>query len=152
MQNNTIANQLGLGISDKKIIPPKTEQTEQMVIYRIRLFPGTENSLNSVPNLSAEEKIKQLGVPFLGTKIEANSRNSLHSFCNIEITFYFCHFTSPSLFCHNMTKLKYSVWFGFSGQKDNTAFFMSAKRKIPGNFMYNIQRNITFHNQEKSFL
>jgi hypothetical protein len=42
------------------------------------LYRGTKieaNSRNSVPNHSAEEN--QLGIPFRGTKKEANPRNSL---------------------------------------------------------------------------
>jgi hypothetical protein len=35
-----------------------------------RLFCGTENSRNSIPNHSAEEK-KKLGFPYRGTKIKA---------------------------------------------------------------------------------
>jgi hypothetical protein len=47
-----------LAISDKIIIPPwKTELMEQLVgPAEFWLFRGKENSRNSVPNLSAEEK------------------------------------------------------------------------------------------------
>jgi hypothetical protein len=95
IQNWITMSVLGLGISDKKIIPRKTELTEQMVIsdgipavLRNRIsrkrkhlgipFRGTEieaNSRNSIPKPSAEDK--QLGIPFRGTEIEANSQHSL---------------------------------------------------------------------------
>ncbi len=46
-------SELGLGISDKKIIPWKTELTEQMVISNgIPAVPRNRNSRNSVPNPS----------------------------------------------------------------------------------------------------
>ncbi len=88
----------------QKIIPRKTEQTEQRVIsVGIPAVPRNRKSRNSVPNPSAEEKRtrnsvplnkkqkqslefpfrslqrkrKQLGIPFRGTNIEANSRNSV---------------------------------------------------------------------------
>ncbi len=55
---------LGLGISDKKIIPRKTELTEQMVIYDgIPAVPRNRISRNSVPNPSAEEKTSRNSVP-----------------------------------------------------------------------------------------
>ena len=53
---------LGLGISDKKIIPRKTEQTEQMVIS------------DGIPDVPRKRKTRN---PFRGTKIEANSHNSV---------------------------------------------------------------------------
>ncbi len=55
---------LGLGISDKKIIPRKTELTEQLVISDgIPVVPRNRKSRNSVPNPSAEEKITRNSVP-----------------------------------------------------------------------------------------
>jgi hypothetical protein len=42
----------------------------------ISVFPRNRKSRNSVPNPSAEEKTEQHGIPFRGTKIEANSHNS----------------------------------------------------------------------------
>jgi hypothetical protein len=50
-----------LAISDKKIIPWKTEKTEKLVCFggiaaEFLLFRGTENSWNFVPNRSTEEK------------------------------------------------------------------------------------------------
>ncbi len=55
---------LGLGISDKKIIPRKTEVTEQMVISDgIPAVPRNRNARNSVPNPSAEEKKVRNSVP-----------------------------------------------------------------------------------------
>ncbi len=58
---------VGLGISDKKIIPRKTEQTEQLVISDgIPAVPRNRNSRNSVPNPSAEEKTTRNSV--LGNK------------------------------------------------------------------------------------
>jgi hypothetical protein len=62
---------LGLGISDKKIIPRKTELTEQMVISD-GMFRGTETL--GIPFRTLPRKRKQLGIPFRGTKIEAYSR------------------------------------------------------------------------------
>jgi hypothetical protein len=56
---------LGLGISDKKIIPRKTELTEQMVISDgIPAVPRNRNSRNSIPNPSAEEKTTGNSVPW----------------------------------------------------------------------------------------
>jgi hypothetical protein len=56
--------QLGLGFSDKKIIPRKTELTEQMVISDgIPVVPRKRKSRNSVPNPSAEEKTTRNSVP-----------------------------------------------------------------------------------------
>ncbi len=56
--------QLGLGISDKKIIPRKTELTEQMVISNgIQAVPRNRISRNSVPNPSAEEKTSRNFIP-----------------------------------------------------------------------------------------
>jgi hypothetical protein len=56
---------IGLGISDKKIIPRKTELTEQMVISDgIPAVPRNKNSRNSVPNPSAEEKTTRNFVPW----------------------------------------------------------------------------------------
>ena len=58
----------------KKIIPRKTELTEQMVISDgIPAVPRNKKSRNSVPNPSAEEKTSRNSVPW--NKIEANSRN-----------------------------------------------------------------------------
>jgi hypothetical protein len=55
---------VGLGISDKKIIPRKTELTEQMVISDgIPAIPRNRNSRNSGPNPSAEEKTSRNSVP-----------------------------------------------------------------------------------------
>jgi hypothetical protein len=55
---------VGLGIPDKKIIPRKTELTEQMVISdEILAVPRNRNSRNSVPNPSAEEKTTRNSVP-----------------------------------------------------------------------------------------
>jgi hypothetical protein len=55
---------VGLGISDKKIIPRKTELTEQLVISDgIPVVPRNRKSRNSVPNPSAEEKITWNSVP-----------------------------------------------------------------------------------------
>jgi hypothetical protein len=52
-----VAVQVGLGISDKKIIPRKTELTEELVISDgIPAVPRNRISRNSVPNPSAEEK------------------------------------------------------------------------------------------------
>jgi hypothetical protein len=99
-----------------KIIPWKTEQTEQMVIsdgipdvprkfFFRNSVPNSSaeekttpssvpwnkkkaNSHNYVPNPSAEEKA-QHGIPFRGTKIEASSRNSvpnLQATCSILTT------------------------------------------------------------------
>jgi hypothetical protein len=95
---------LGLGISNKKIIPRKTEYTEQMVIsdgitavprnrklseFRSEPFRGRENNSEFS---SVEQKKKQtLGIPFRilqwrrkqhrfpfrGPKIEENPRNSV---------------------------------------------------------------------------
>jgi hypothetical protein len=46
-----------LAISDKKIIPRKTELTDNWFVpAKFRLFLGTGNSRNSVQNHSAEEK------------------------------------------------------------------------------------------------
>ncbi len=57
--------QLGLGISNKKIIPRKTEHTEQMVISDgIPAVPRKRNSRNSVPNPSVEEKTTRNSVPW----------------------------------------------------------------------------------------
>ncbi len=90
---------LRVGNFRQKIIPRKTELTEQMpisdgipAVLRNRisrnsvLNPSAEektsrgtdieaNSRNSLTKPSAEEK--KLGIPFRGTEIEANSRNSL---------------------------------------------------------------------------
>jgi hypothetical protein len=81
---------IGLGISDKKIIPRKTELTEQMVISDgIPTVPRNRNSRNSVPNPSAEEKTTRNSVPWSKNRSKvsgfrsesfrerANSRNSL---------------------------------------------------------------------------
>ena len=55
---------LGLGISDKKIIPRKTELTKQMVISDgIPAVPRNRISRNSDPNPSAEEKTSRNSVP-----------------------------------------------------------------------------------------
>ncbi len=60
---------IGLGISDKKIIPRKTELTEQMVISDgIPDVPRNRNSQNSVPNPSAEEKTTRNSVPWNKTR------------------------------------------------------------------------------------
>ncbi len=57
---------LGLGISDKIIIPRKTELTEQTVISDgIPAVPRNRNSRNSVPNPSAEEKTTRNSVPWI---------------------------------------------------------------------------------------
>ncbi len=57
---------VGLGISDKKIIPRKTELTEQMVISDgIPAVPRNRNSRNSVPNPSVEEKTTRNSVPWI---------------------------------------------------------------------------------------
>ncbi len=56
---------LGLGFSDKKIIPRKTEQTEQMVTSDgIPVVPRNRKTRNSVPNPSEEEKITRNSVPW----------------------------------------------------------------------------------------
>jgi hypothetical protein len=48
---------IGLAISDQKIIPRKTELTDNWFVpAEFRLFRGTENSWNSVQNHFAEEK------------------------------------------------------------------------------------------------
>jgi len=52
LQNTAI----GLAISDKKIIPWKTEWTDWFVPAEFRLFRGTGNSRNSVPNHSLADK------------------------------------------------------------------------------------------------
>jgi hypothetical protein len=65
-----------MAISDKKIIPRKTELTDNWFVpAEFRLFLGTENSWNSVQNHSAEEKNVWNSVTW--NKIEANSRNSV---------------------------------------------------------------------------
>jgi hypothetical protein len=70
-------SELGLGISDKKIIPRKTELTEQMVIsVGIPVVPRNRNSRNSVPNPSAEEKTSRNSVPNPSAE-EKTSRNSV---------------------------------------------------------------------------
>jgi hypothetical protein len=57
---------IGLGISDKKIIPRKTELTEQMVISDGNpAVPRNRHSRNSVPNPSAEEKTMRNSVPWI---------------------------------------------------------------------------------------
>ncbi len=57
---------VGLGISDKKIIPRKTEQNEQMVISDgIPAVPRNRKPRNSVPNPSVEEKTTIEAVSFL---------------------------------------------------------------------------------------
>ncbi len=49
----------------QKIIPWKTEETEQLVCFGgIPAVPRNRNSRNSVPNCSAEEKIAQNSVPW----------------------------------------------------------------------------------------
>ncbi len=54
---NGVYSRVGLGISDKKIIPRKTELTEELVISDgIPAVPRNRNSRNSVPNPSVEEK------------------------------------------------------------------------------------------------
>ncbi len=64
--STVLDRQLGLGISDKKIIPRKTEQTEQMVISDgIPVVPRNRNCRNSVPNPSAEEKTSRNSVPWI---------------------------------------------------------------------------------------
>jgi carboxylesterase type B len=63
--------QVGLAISDKKLFRGRPVDG---TISLFRLFRGTENSRNSVPNRSAEDKM--LGILYHGTKIEANSWNS----------------------------------------------------------------------------
>jgi hypothetical protein len=69
---------VGLGISDKKIIPRKTELTEHMV-FSIEFFSGcsAEQKILGISFRTLPRKRKQLGIPFRETKIEANSRNSL---------------------------------------------------------------------------
>jgi hypothetical protein len=52
-------------------------RNNRFVPAEFRLFCGTENSRNSVPNHSAEEKKARNSVPW--NKIEANSRNSVSS-------------------------------------------------------------------------
>ncbi len=88
----------------QKIIPRKTEQTEQMIIsdvipavprnrnlseFRSETFQGRENNseFRSVEQKQKHtlgirfrtlpRKRKQLGIPFRGTKIETNCRNSV---------------------------------------------------------------------------
>ena len=95
---------LGLGISDKKIIPRKTESTEQMVIsdgipavprnrkpseFRSEPFRGRENSseVRSIEQKykqtlriafqTLQRKRKQLGILFRGKNIKANCQNSV---------------------------------------------------------------------------
>ncbi len=64
IKRHCIGTKVGLEISDKKIIPRKTEQTEQMVISDgIPAVPRNRNSRNSVPNPSAEEKTVRNSVP-----------------------------------------------------------------------------------------
>jgi hypothetical protein len=54
-----------VGISDKKIIPRKAEDTEQMLISDgIPAVPRNRNLRNSVPNPSAEEKTTRISVPW----------------------------------------------------------------------------------------
>ncbi len=61
----------------QKIIPRKTELTEQMVISDgIPAVPRNKNFRNSVPNPSAEERRTRNSVP-LNKKIEAKCRYSL---------------------------------------------------------------------------
>ncbi len=80
--NTLLTGRIGLGISDKKIIPRKTEYTEEMVISEgisvVPRNPSTEEEItrnsvprnknrsklnNSVPNLSAEENKTRNSVP-----------------------------------------------------------------------------------------
>jgi hypothetical protein len=62
--DDLIRLRIGLGISDKKIIPRKTELTEQLVIsHGILAVPRNRISRNSVPNPSAEEKTSRNSVP-----------------------------------------------------------------------------------------
>jgi hypothetical protein len=95
---------LGVGISDKKIIPRKTEETEQMVIsdgiptvprkrkfteFRSEPFRRRENNSEfrsmdqkkkltlGIPFPTHQWKRKQLGILIRVTKIEANSGNSV---------------------------------------------------------------------------
>ncbi len=66
---------LGLWISDKKIIPLKTEQTEQMAISNgIPAVPWNRNS--RIPFRTLPRKRKQLWIAFRGTKKEVISHNS----------------------------------------------------------------------------
>jgi hypothetical protein len=93
-----------VGISDKKIIPRKTEEMKQMVIsdriptvlrkrkfteFRSEPFRGRENNSEfrsmdqkkkqtlGIPFPIHQWKRKQLGIPIRVTKIEANSGNSV---------------------------------------------------------------------------
>ncbi len=106
-------SRLGLGISGNKIVPRKTESTEQMGTgvfpTEFRLFRETENSRNSVllnknisnsrnsvPNPSAEEKTtrnsvpwkehikkKALGMAFRGRENNSEQNTAAENFKNV---------------------------------------------------------------------
>ncbi len=66
---------IGLPFSEKKIIPRNTEQTEiRFISSEFRLFRGTENTQNFVPNHSTEDE--NFRIAFRGEK---------HSECPSEI-------------------------------------------------------------------
>jgi hypothetical protein len=61
---------LGLGISGKKLF-----RKRWLVPTKFRLFRGTENSRNSIPNHSVEEKTIRNSVRRNKNTVEANFRN-----------------------------------------------------------------------------
>ncbi len=112
-----------MGISDKKIIPRKTELTEQLVISDgIPVVPRNRKSRNSVPNPSAEEKIARNSVPW--SKIESNSHNSVPNPSAEENT-------TRNSFLWNQYRSKFSEFHfePFRGREHNSEF-LSVQLKI----------------------
>ncbi len=68
--------EVGLAISDKKIIPWKTEQTEQLLCSGWNSGYSGEQQTIGIPFRTISWKRKMLGIPYSGTKLEANFRNS----------------------------------------------------------------------------
>jgi hypothetical protein len=67
---------LGLGISDKNLFRKRLNgRNKWLVPTEFRLVRGTENSRNSIPNHSVEEKTIRNSVRWNKNTVEANFRN-----------------------------------------------------------------------------
>ncbi len=97
-------SRLGLAISDKKLFLGKwNRQNSCFVSGEFRLFRGTENFRNSVPNHSTEEKNARPGLPW------NKNRNNLSEFCSAQIARIF--FINPRSACRETKK-------GGEGERD----------------------------------
>ncbi len=106
-----------MAISDKKLFRGRRNRGNNWFVpAEFRLFRGTENFRNAVPNRSTEEKM--LAILYHGTKLEANARNSVLNHSAEEKT------TWNSVPKHVSHEKMLSVLFAGSGFFVKLIFFM----------------------------